>query len=88
MGSSKTENLLPPEADPYFRAERITVKESCLVDEGYSVLIVTRGRGEIHSKGNNPLPVKSGTTALIPWVVGPIKITGNIEIIRCYPPKP
>jgi mannose-6-phosphate isomerase len=70
--------LLPKEADPYFRAERI--EPGGTLDQSFSIVLVTGGEGEIGG-----VAVKRGTTVLIPYAAGEAA-TDGIEAIRCLPP--
>lgn len=74
-------SLLPPAADPYFRAERVRGGET--LDPGFSVLLGLRGRGELGG-----VPVERGSALLIPYAAGPLELTGDVEAIRCRPPDP
>jgi mannose-6-phosphate isomerase len=74
-------NLLPPAADPYFRAERVRGGDA--LDAGFSVLIGLGGEGELGGE-----PVGRGSALLIPHAAGPLELTGDAEAIRCRPPAP
>ena len=81
------ENLLPPEANPFFRAERIRCKEFIVLNPGFSILIVTKGYGELQTNGD-AIKLKRGITVLTPWSAGETKLFGEIEVIRFLPPVP
>jgi mannose-6-phosphate isomerase len=72
--------LLPKEADAYFRAERIGQDDT--LDQSFSIVLVTGGEGTI-----GELPVRRGSTALIPFAAGDTQTEG-VEGIRCLPPDP
>ena len=72
--------LLPKEADPYFRAQRIEAGDT--LDQSFSILLITRGEGEVGG-----LRVQRGSTLLIPYAAGEVATTG-VEGIRCLPPDP
>ena len=72
--------MLPKEADPYFRAERIEAGDS--LGQSFSIVLVTGGEGTI-----GELPVRRGSTLLVPHAAGTVKTEG-IEGIRCLPPDP
>jgi mannose-6-phosphate isomerase len=74
-------SLLPPAADPYFRAERAGGGET--LDPGFSVLLGLEGSGELGG-----VPVERGSALLIPYAAGPLELTGDVEAIRCRPPDP
>jgi mannose-6-phosphate isomerase len=77
-----TAEALPPEADPYFRAERVSGGDT--LDAGFSILVVLEGEGELGGE----IALRRGTAVLIPYGAGEIEITGDIEAIRCRPPTP
>ena len=77
--TAATSGLLPKEADPYFRAEK--VKAGDTLDQSFSILLVTAGEGML-----GDVAVRRGTTALIPYAAGPTTVDGDIEAIRCLPP--
>jgi mannose-6-phosphate isomerase len=70
--------MLPREADPYFRAERIQPGDT--LDQSFSIVLVTGGEGTI-----GDVKVRRGSTVLIPHGAGETKSEG-IEGIRCLPP--
>jgi len=84
---SSIQPLLPPEADPYFRAQRLTLDGSALtLDAAYSVLIALRGELTITSEHHHPLSLKPGEAALIPHGTGTTTVAGQGTGIRCLPP--
>jgi mannose-6-phosphate isomerase len=72
---------LPDEADPYFRAERISGDARAL-DAGFSIVVVLDGAGTL-----GDLPLQRGMAVLIPYGAGETRIEG-VEAIRCRPPAP
>lgn len=75
--------LLPAEADPFFRAERVSVAPGTTVelDAGFSVVVVLDGSARL-----GPVEVRRGDTALVPHAAGPLTVTGRAELVRCRPP--
>lgn len=79
--------LLPPSADPFFRAQRVDVSAPVTFDPGYAILIVVAGDGQItHSTGS--LAVRRGATILVPHSAGATTLEGDIQALRCQPPAP
>ena len=72
--------LLPKEADAYFRAERIGHGDT--LEQSFSIVLVTGGEGTI-----GELPVRRGSTVLMPFAAGDTQTQG-VEGIRCLPPDP
>jgi mannose-6-phosphate isomerase len=84
---SSSQRLLPEAADPYFRAERVTVNGHALTfAPGYSVLIALEGELSITCKGQAPLRLTRGQSALIPYGAGATTLDGHGSGIRCLPP--
>lgn len=79
--------LLPPSADPFFRAQRVDVSAPVTFDPGYAILIVVAGDGQItHSTGS--LAVRRGATILVPHSAGATTLEGDVQALRCQPPVP
>jgi len=73
--------LLPREADPYFRAERVRGGDE--LAPSFAILLVTEGEGAL-----DDLPLRRGTTVLIPYAAGTTTLSGDLEALRCLPPSP
>jgi mannose-6-phosphate isomerase len=71
---------MPPEADAYFRAERISGDAS--LDAGFSIVVVLDGEGTL-----GDVALQRGTAVLIPFGAGETRIEG-VEAIRCRPAAP
>jgi len=74
-------SVFPPEADEFFRLERVAVDGEAGVDAGFSVLVVTEGEVRM---GDLVLP--RGRTVVIPHSAGRIALTGKGEALVCRPP--
>ena len=82
-------SLLPPAADPFFRAERVLARSGGEIGEGYAVLVVVAGSGNL--EGGFParrVAVERGATLLMPYAAGPARASGDLEIVVCRPPAP
>lgn len=80
-------SLLPPEADGFFRAERLTVAGSATIEPGFAVLVVLEGTGRLRW-GAGELELTRGTTIVTPHGAGALDIEGDVRVIRCAPPLP
>jgi mannose-6-phosphate isomerase len=80
--------LLPRDADPYFRAERIEPRRTAEMDAGFSILVVLEGEGGLTAKDDVELPLSRGETLLVPYAAGGCRLTGELEAVRCRPPDP
>ena len=78
--TTPSNGLLPKEADPYFRAQRI--KRGDTLDQSFSIVLVTDGEGTLGG-----LAARKGSTVLIPYGAGETA-TDGVEAIRCLPPDP
>jgi mannose-6-phosphate isomerase len=78
--------LLPVEADPFFRAERVDVSAPVSFSPGYAVVVVVSGHGAITYPAGT-LAVRRGTSLLVPFGVGPTTFDGEFQALRCRPPS-
>lgn len=82
------EALLPLEADPFFRAQRIRAALGPVsLEAGFAILVVTAGRGRLDSEHGGALEVERGSTVLIPHAAGETVLSGQLEAVRCQPPS-
>jgi mannose-6-phosphate isomerase len=75
--------LLPPSADAFFRAERVSAPAT--FGPGYAILIVVSGQGRL-SYSTGSLDVRRGSTILVPYSAGPTSLEGYFQALRCRPP--
>jgi mannose-6-phosphate isomerase len=76
---------LPPEADPYFRADRLS--GGATLDAGFAILIGLTGSGALATEGGE-LAVGRGSAVLIPHAAGAGELRGDVTAILCRPPAP
>jgi mannose-6-phosphate isomerase len=81
-------SILPVDADPYFRAERLLPDPGSELDPGFSILVVLRGSGVLAASDGSQLPVKRGNTVLVPHAAGRCRLSGALEAVRCRPGDP
>jgi mannose-6-phosphate isomerase len=79
LASSRGRSLFPAEADAFFRADLVAAGD--VLEPGFSVVVVTDGDGELGG-----LPVRRGSTVLVPFAAGACELTGSLQAIRCRPP--
>ena len=84
-GTSADAHIFPPAADRFFRADRICGSSGAELEPGFAVVVVTAGAGELSSAAGN-LELRAGTTAVVPWSAGPVRLTGDLDALRCRPP--
>jgi mannose-6-phosphate isomerase len=87
-GNGGVSSLLPAQADPFFRAERIEAAPAADLERGYAILVVTEGAGALHSEGGEPLGIGRGDTVLVPWEAGTCRLEGDTVALACRPPAP
>jgi mannose-6-phosphate isomerase len=80
--------LLPADADPFFRAELLQPGPDLEVPAGYAVWIVARGAGDLATEHGGTQPLRRGMTVLVPYADGAAQLTGDVQVIRCLPPSP
>lgn len=79
-------SLLPPEADAFFRVERIVVDAPTRLSRGYGVLVVLDGDVTITARDAAPEPLLSGSTVLVPHAAGAVLLDGQGVVLVCRPP--
>lgn len=81
--------LLPPAADPYFRAERIRPAGGEVECEpSFAIVVTLAGAGTLRTERGDELALQQGTSALIPHAAGATTLTGDLDAVRCLPPDP
>jgi mannose-6-phosphate isomerase len=74
-------SLLPAASRPFFLAERLAAG---VLDPGFSVLIVSAGRGTLSGEWGVQ-SVARGDTVLVPFAAGACRLTGDAVGVRCRP---
>jgi mannose-6-phosphate isomerase len=85
--NSAVQDVMPAKANPYFRAQRVFGRGSVRLDASFAVVVVLSGEGSLEGDGWD-VPVKRGNTFVVPWAAGPVRTTGEVELLRCLPPLP
>jgi mannose-6-phosphate isomerase len=80
-----TPDLLPADADPYFRAELLFGAET--LEPGFSVLVGIGGTGTL-STAEAELEFGRGSVVLSPHAAGELVLEGDVQGLRCRPPEP
>jgi mannose-6-phosphate isomerase len=86
-GSTFLEEVMPAAADPYFRCQRVFGRAALLLEPSFAVLLVISGAGSLEGDGWE-VPVTRGSTLVMPWAAGHVRVTGDVELLRCLPPLP
>lgn len=86
LRGSGLHSVLPAQADPYFRAQRVVPAGGVVqVDPGFSVTVILEGRG-ILTTGLGAMEVTRGDVALIPYAAGTWSLEGDAVAVACRPP--
>jgi mannose-6-phosphate isomerase len=80
--------LLPGDADPYFRAERLVADPVAELDPGFSILVALDGVGALTTEQGGELALTRGATVLVPHAAGEGVLRGSVTALRCRPPDP
>jgi mannose-6-phosphate isomerase len=78
-------SLLPPEADSYFRAERLRPDPAVSLEPSFSILLVLDGQGRLETE-DGALDLARGETVLVPYAAGAGELSGSVDIVRALPP--
>jgi mannose-6-phosphate isomerase len=73
--------LLPDAAAAFFRFD-----EGTSFEPGFAILVVHEGEGTLECDGGDPLPVRRGSTLLVPYATGACRLTGTARAFRCRAP--
>lgn len=80
-------SAMPSEADPYFRAWDVRSTVEVALPEGFGVLLVVEGNGQlVHGSGS--INVERGDAFLIPAAAHPCKLAGAVAGYLSQPPSP
>jgi mannose-6-phosphate isomerase len=80
-------SLLPPEADEFFRAQRIRPGGDVVtLEPSFAVLVGLAGQATLTTEASDVVPIQRGDTLLVPYSAGKIEISGGVDLVRCLPP--
>lgn len=80
------ELALPPEADRFFRAQRVRPGPESTLEAAFAVLVVISGAGTLEIESGETVELRRGDTAVVPFAAGQQIVRGGLEMIRCLPP--
>jgi mannose-6-phosphate isomerase len=78
--------ILGPDADPYFRAERVSGGDQ--LDAGFSILVALEGEGTLVTEGGGEQPFSRGDAVLVPHAAGAGELRGDVVALRSRPADP
>jgi mannose-6-phosphate isomerase len=80
-------SVVPPAAERFFRAEWLRPEPATSLEPGFAILVAVRGSGRLECE-DGALELPRGQTVLVPHAAGAGELTGDVEVIRCRPPRP
>ena len=78
--------VVPPDAERFFRAEWLRPDPGTTLEPAWSVLVAVAGAGRLSTEGGE-LDVAAGDTVLVPYAAGTGELLGEVEAVRCLPPR-
>ena len=83
------EPVFPPEAEPYFSAQRVRPQGAAVeLPASFAVLVVLGGDGVLRTEHGGAVALRRGATWLVPHGAGASTFEGDLELLRCLPPAP
>jgi mannose-6-phosphate isomerase len=79
--------VVPPAAEQFFRAEWLRPDPAVELERSWSILVALAGVGRLATEVGE-LELEHGDTVLLPYAAGVGELTGELEAIRCLPPRP
>jgi mannose-6-phosphate isomerase len=86
MTSNRGAAFFPSEADRFFRADRI--EGESVLEPSFSILVVLDGSAMLDGASFESVPLRRGSTVVVPFAAGSTCVTGTCAAIRCRPPRP
>jgi mannose-6-phosphate isomerase len=80
--------LLAAQASDFFLAERLHPRTAVELEPSFGVLIVLEGSGNLRPDHGDQLPVRRGSTIVIPHAAGAAQLEGDLVAVHCRPPTP
>ncbi|WP_208109285.1 class I mannose-6-phosphate isomerase [Enemella evansiae] len=74
---------LPTAAERWFRVDAVSDGDE--LPAGFGVLVGIAGGGEVSWPGGRT-DVESGTTLVVPYAAGQLRVHGEVQVLHCRPP--
>jgi mannose-6-phosphate isomerase len=88
-GATSPGPVLPAPADPFFRTELVSAKAEAALEPGFAVVVGIKGTGELRGNfAGDTLPLRRGSTVLLPFGAGATTVVGDVDVIECRPADP
>lgn len=82
------DSILARSADEFFRLGRTVVAGAAELEAGFAVMIVTDGSALVQNSGGYQEQLSRGSTVVVPFGAGPLRLTGKAEVLVARPPSP
>jgi mannose-6-phosphate isomerase len=79
-------SVLVPDANEYFKLERLHFDGEGTCRAGFGIMIVLGGNFELRSEHGKTIVMERGGTAVIPHAAGSLKLIGSGELLIARPP--
>ncbi|HZB23246.1 MAG TPA: class I mannose-6-phosphate isomerase [Gaiellaceae bacterium] len=86
LTSMRERRYFPDEADAFFRADRLSGGSE--LEPSFSILVIVDGEGALETEHADPVPVRRGSTWLVPHAAGTARLGGACAAIACRPSAP
>jgi mannose-6-phosphate isomerase len=86
--AGETVDRLPSTARDFFRIHQVISRPTARLEASFSVIVVTSGTGSLTLADSSRLPVRRGSTVLMPHAAGPVLVSGDLTLVQCLPPEP
>jgi len=81
-GAGDVHDLLAPEADQFFRMQRVSGDCQLELHASHGVLIVLAGTGVMRCRGGTT-PIDAGGTWFVPNAASPVSVSGRLDALLC-----
>lgn len=79
-------SLLAHSADEFFQLGRTVVSGTTELAPGFAVVVAVDGNAQLHSTEGHVTQLSAGTTVVVPFDAGPLRLTGEADILIARPP--
>jgi mannose-6-phosphate isomerase len=84
---ARVERLYAQATGEFFQALRVRVFGRYELPQGFAVLVIESGAGELRCD-DEPCRVRKGETWVVPHGAGTLTVTGDLRFLACLPPRP
>jgi mannose-6-phosphate isomerase len=80
-------SLFVHSADEFFQLGRTVVDGTAELAPGFAVVVVIDGNAHLHSADSHVTSLPTGSTSVVPFAAGPLRLTGEADILIARPPS-